>query len=500
MIKIKLLNLFLALIIFSSIALAAPSLTIQPEISLTTFIGVEKTHYINISNPTNEIAYNVSFTNIPGFTFTSREIPGNTTINYEFKTKTNSSFSETYYSTMSFLYLENITSTPKTHNITLSSTGISPNSIAIKKGDTISWFNSNPTQTLTVTGESSTWSITVLPLNHSEKTFNNIENISYSCKISGTTYGADIFVESNLIEDKIHNSAYDKTLKINLNSTFAPTTISLEIFIDSFNLEYNEAGLGVGRITNNGEFTALDLFISMPWAVFENNSFNLEKEKSKIINFAISPEITKTSDTNKTYIKELTLSGTNIGVIKKNISIFVKYKKINESETQGTYTMDEVRKMLEEMLRLAGNETQNTTTIIYRDKPVYYNFTQEEVSNMDDRLISLEGKGDRTYNLYKQESDKVKEDIESIKGDSQETRDNVDAKLKEMKNLAENSTSALDSIAQEFKEQQERDLRAKRIKSIWSWIKGIGGILVIISLGITFFLIKFKKNKIKDLT
>ena len=401
------------------------------------------------------------------------------------------------------MYLENITSTPEVHNITLKTTipRISPTPITIKKGDTISWYNSHsqPLTITEVTSEIDKWSITISPLNHSEETFNNIKNISYSCEIFGTTYGADIFVESNIIEDLIHNSDYDKTLKINLNSTYAPTTLSLEIFIDSFNLEYNDVGLGVGRITNNGDFTALDIELSMPWATFENNSFNLEKAKSKIINFAISPEIYKTADTNKTYIKELTLSGTNIEVIKKNISIFIKYKKINESETQLTFTIEEVRKMLEEMLKLAGNQTENTTTIIYRDKPVYYHFTEEEISAIDDSLTSLDAKGDRTYNLYKQESDQVKQDIESIKGDSQETRDYVNEKLKEMKDLSKNSTSALDSIAKEFKEQQARDLRSKRIKAIWSWVKWILGVIAIAGIGITFFVIKFKKGKIKDL-
>jgi len=396
---------------------------------------------------------------------------------------------------MSFLYLENITSTPETHNITLTSSGISLNSISIKQGDTISWYNSNQTETLTVTEENTEWSITISPLNHSEKTFNDIANISYYCGI----YGADIFVESNLGEELKHNEAYDKPLRINLNSTYAPTNISLEIFIDSFRLDYNEVGYGVGRITNNGNFTALDINLSMPWAVFDNNSFNLEKEKSKIINFAISPEITKTADTNKTYIKELELSGTNIDAIKKNISIFIKYKKINESEETGTYTMDEVRKMLEEMLKIAGNETENTTTIIYRDKPVHYNFTEEEVSTMDDRLVSLEGKGDRTYNLYKQESDKVKEDIESIKGDSQETRDYVSENLEKMKLLAEQSKNATDLMAKKLKEQQDREIRSRRIKSIWSWIKWIGGILAAIGLGISFFVIKLKKDKIRDI-
>jgi len=150
------------------------------------------------------------------------------------------------------------------------------------------------------------------------------------------------------------------------------------------------------------------------------------------------------------------------------------------------------------MLRLAGNETENTTTIIYRDKPVYYNFTEEEVSTIDDRLVSLEGKGDRTYNLYKQESDKVKQDIESIKGDSQEIRDYVNENLEKMRILAEKNTNATDLMAKQLAEKEKEEKRAKRIKTIWNWIKWIIVTLAAIGLGIAFFIIKIKKDKIRD--
>jgi len=475
--------------------IAFAQLELETDIDLTSHVGLEKQHTINITNTENKTLYDLSFLDLPNFIFpTVGDISGNTTIQYTFSTKTNSSFVENYVSKLSYLKLENVTSVPKTSNITLQSSGISPNIITINKGDTISWYNAESTA-LTVTEENTEWSISVPPLGHEEKTFNDIANISYFCGI----YGGDITVKSNLIEDYLHNPDNDKTVNFNLNSTFAPTTTTVEIFTNSFSIEYDELAEGVGRIKNTGSYTALDLSFSMNWTTFQNNTFNLDAGEEKLIYFIIDPIITKSSQTNKTYDLKLKLSGTNINTLEKDVSVFIRYKQFEDITESKTYTIDEVREMLQDMLNSINLTEENTTTIIYRDKPVVYNITQDEVSTIDDKLTSLEGKTDRTYNSYKSDSDEMKDTVDSIKGDSQEMRDDMDNLTSEVSEMMKNSSTELSKIASDVQARKDKEERERRSGIIWGILKWVLGTMILITLSVSGFLIKVKKNKIKQM-
>ena len=116
-----------------------------------------------------------------------------------------------------------------------------------------------------------------------------------------------------------------------------------------------------------------------------------------------------------------------------------------------------------------------------------------------DKLTSLEGKTDRTYNSYKSDSDEMKDTVDSIKGDSQEMRDDMDNLTSEVSEMMKNSSTELSKIASDVQARKDKEERERRSGIIWGILKWVLGTMILITLSVSGFLIKVKKNKIKQM-
>ena len=130
-------------------------------------------------------------------------------------------------------------------------------------------------------------------------------------------------------EGLIHNSEYDASISLNLSILYKQTELKTTFLSTSYSLDYNQIKTNeYFSIENNGNRTAR-IKISSDWITFDNNELELGAGDSINIGYEITPIITETSATNKTYLKTIKIEG-NFPTIENNLSIYIKHSNLDD--------------------------------------------------------------------------------------------------------------------------------------------------------------------------
>jgi len=190
----------------------------------------------------------------------------------------------------------------------------------------------------------------------------------HSCKIS-------VLPNTGLINDP----NLDLILNLNIKNNYVNTAINLEsVSKDNFDLKFYETFPGNHIVLKNtGNETAKNINISGEWMTFGENNFDILPGATYFVSFSVKPSITHTNQTNKTYVKNLYISG-NFPQVVKNISISVQYADVNSE-------LGDTEQGLVSFITQFCNENPNICNteprIIYRsinDSENYFNATLGE--------------------------------------------------------------------------------------------------------------------------
>ncbi len=131
----------------------------------------------------------------------------------------------------------------------------------------------------------------------------------------------------------VNNPEYDAKISLDVNIMFNPTNLSVYFPNKKYNLNFYETDEGLFSITNEGDEKARNVTLRGDWMEFDKNHFNLDVGRTKTISYTITPFKGKgkveTNDTNKTYNKDITISG-NFPTMKREQEIFVEYSNIGD--------------------------------------------------------------------------------------------------------------------------------------------------------------------------
>jgi hypothetical protein len=192
-------------------------------------------------------------------------------------------------------------------------------------------------------------------------------------------------------------------LKVNIN--YPETSLKVDILQSEYELDVGATSEGIWLVTNIGGNLAKDVNIRGEWFL-DIPVFDLSPGSSKTVAYTISPKITNTSETNKTYIKNVIFSG-NFPVISRDLSIFVRYGIIDTSAedlltalTVGDifaaclkspeHPMCQVR--TEYIYRnLNASDTEFNVSMTVQQFWDYMSFGLEDARQKDDRLDNLTG-------------------------------------------------------------------------------------------------------------
>ena len=215
-------------------------------------------------------------------------------------------------------------------NITTSHT-VNPCDKSIIKGDTITWNNLiNDNIQMILNGAVET---TFAPSGTYGKTFTSPGTYNYYFSQYGfqfPSYNCHIYVldDNGYVNDPMLDAVFNLSVAVN----YPPTALMSNILQTNYIMDFFNTQDGVMSVTNTGNQTAQNIQLSGDWFSFSDNGFTLNPGQTKGVIYTIIPIIINTTQTNNTYLKNISISG-NFPTVKNELSIFINYAAIGTNDS-----------------------------------------------------------------------------------------------------------------------------------------------------------------------
>lgn len=212
------------------------------------------------------------------------------------------------------------------------------------QGDTISWHNSF-TDAVTIKNIDTGDNIFTIPAEQTyNKTFSSPVTLNYQVTYLTLPFTQICNIKVQPETGLVHSKDYDFVINTTITIIYEPTTLVANFLTTSYTLNYNQNTEDIFSIKNNGSKIAKNIHLSGDWIIFNNNDFDLNPGEQKNIGYTVQPQVFNESDTNKTYEKEITITG-NFPIINQTISIFVPYFNIPSQFNNGTFDPEFMRNL-----------------------------------------------------------------------------------------------------------------------------------------------------------
>jgi hypothetical protein len=296
-----------------------------------TYVGESKIFYITLVNNNTFPIYNISFSPIAKYTFSSPNsmLPGqSSTIPYSVLNGDVSS--SIAVSTISYFFDTTYDVLPKSVLVNVFDSGFSSCNISLMQNDSFFWFN-NRSVSSEIKSLNGGWSNIVLsPL--------SFQNISYGVVGQWIFYVdglqacyLNVLPYNNVVS--AHDSSKDVPVSFSLVTTVNPSNLVLNLLQTNFSSFNNQTQIGVLEVKNNGLFPLYNVKLndSKGWIKFSLQDFTMDAMSNHLITFNITPIITSTSQSNKTNIISITGFSSNGGIVSRDISLFIPFTNLDNS-------------------------------------------------------------------------------------------------------------------------------------------------------------------------
>jgi hypothetical protein len=428
--------LLILLIAIFSISLTSAAIIITPtQTEIDAVIGSLVQFQLNLNSTYNMSLYNLSFTQVPCLSFPKiQELPQHSAGNILITGVIEESCAGLKTSTLKGFYSDTMDSTPQTHNLYIEDTQFNPNSMSIKKDDTIIFHNMLGYEVIITSQE---FTRTIPSGQSTSIQFQNIGMLPIQQSTLGYWINLDIQNRTSL--GLIYNPEFDTQVSFNINPYFNQTDISASFLESNLTVEYGAEGEALLEVKNIGSETArLVLLSNHGWSLsYSKNNFNIEPSSSSFVVIKFTPELTNTSETNQTYEIPISISGKNFPSSEIILKVNVPYEDYSVNKT---YTREEYEKIRSDLMAIIKSmqSQQAVQDCAYpQDYYVGINYSWKDVLSMkdtdasqNDRLGQIDGvlqkmtelmdsmqKSVDTYNYMLNDTnyklDKTKEDFRS---------------------------------------------------------------------------------------
>jgi len=305
-----------------------------------------------------------------------------------------------------------------THIVNITASGeLEPDDITINNGDYIT-FKNNYMQGITIQVHDGRSYIDV-PYN-SEAVGNRFEQsglIEYTVlKDSIPIITGDVHVGECLV----HHSG---VLTLNVVSRLEETVLQIDFYNTNFTMDYSDKTNDMFTIRNVGSKIAKNIEITGDWITIINDDdkkFDLDVNTPRGIEFRIEPSffhLFQTSDTNRSYVKTITINGDNIIDYVQNIDIFINYKEVDADDVTSAEWWVSKKEMCDAYpdspLCISEPRTIYENHTIYDAPDILTNMSPADVLNYFKAITGLEGKWETYNNQWKADTDTMKNTISS---------------------------------------------------------------------------------------
>lgn len=334
----------------------------------------------------------------------------------------------------------------KSYNITVTTAdGLEVCDFSIVKGDKVTWFNKIPDE-IRLKNMNADYVTTIEKNGSYTTTFDEPEIFEYAFYRRGSLY-TDI-CQITVLDDVgyVNDPNLNEIITLNIDMKYEETTIQATLFTDNFTLNFLESADDVIIIKNTGTKVARNIKLSGDWFTFNKNNFDLDPDKSTVVVYNIKelkPGITNTTNTNKTYDKNITITG-NFDKVVKHLDVFIKYAEIGENYTSGETWEQELKNKCEDD---PDYWLCPKTRIVYRDindTLLRFNVTyeQEQCEQMTSLMFDKMDGEDEIYNYMKRVITDLNQTIQTMSSKVNNLETNIIAE----KTLREEQKNNLDYV------------------------------------------------------
>ena len=374
--------LFIIVAVFA-VQLASAAIIISPQTTtIDAVIGSTIQFQLNLNSTYNQSLYNLSFTDVPCLTFPKiQDLPQHSAGNIIVNGVIEEACAGQKSSTLKGFYSDTMDSTPQTHNLYIEETQFNPNALSIKKDDTIIFHNMLGYEVI-ITSQEFTRTIPV-----GESTSIQFQNIgTLAVQQSTLGYWISIEIQNRTSLGLIYNPAFDTQIYFNINPYFNQTDISALFLEDNLTVEYGAEGEALLEIRNVGISTARMIALSSQlWSLdFSKNNFNIGPSASSFIVVKLTPHLTNTSETNRTYEIPISISGKNFPATQIILKVSVPYEDYSVNKTYTKEEYEKVRKDLMDIIKSMQSQQSNQQCSDAEEYYVGINYSWKDVLGMKD--------------------------------------------------------------------------------------------------------------------
>jgi len=397
-------NVLFMLIILFLISNASALIVTPSTLNIDVYYNIEKNVLVNISNDKNYDLYEVEIVNSNEVQMNKVNITAGETkqVYIRIKTEESGDLSRVvkFIGYQKANCSELLQTTP--YNISITEMGSSPSALKICKGESVRFINNYDSWIKLKIYPDTEWGGIIAPNSSYIRVFDNVG--SYPFEVYPLIPGGNIEVSEEDV--LVHSTEDDFDLSLNINSRLEKTNITiLNIEKDKFTINYDGADGSYIVIKNIGDREAINVKLEGKWLSFDKNNFDLEEDESKAINFYITPYITSTSQTNKTYNINLNISGENIEVISKQLEVFIPHSSISEDNITSLEWWEAKKRFCDSYPTSPYCATK--PVIIEKEVPKYdcpdilVNMTPEDVREYLRESLKAHDRAETVYNLVK---------------------------------------------------------------------------------------------------
>lgn len=382
--KFKIL-LFIVASVFC-IAFASADLIVSYPQNISVQMGIQSNFSMSFQNTYNFSIFNLSFTNLTGFSFPSVNLAPNTSQSISFSVLRTDAGQQSINSVLSFQYLTSIPQGIKTFQVNITqNSGFNPSSLQIRRGDTVQWNNQDQ---ISRSVTSAIFDQSIQSNQSFSYTFNQLGDYPYQDLV--LFFGGDINVINETEFSTVNNPNYNQVIPINLKVNTNPTilNISNSQLVFTINATNSQDGLLTIQNTGNDIAHSITLSSNIGWIGFDSNNFDLAQNQLKYVVYHIRPAIFQASDSNKTYNLTLKVTGLNFPEIDQSLSVFIPFdgdlSNINTQEGIFAFFTRYCSDPSHANFLLCNNTVQSSgnQTIVVTDQNVTINISASQILAM----------------------------------------------------------------------------------------------------------------------
>jgi len=260
-----------------------------------------------------------------------------------------------------------------------------------------------------------------------------------------------------------------ENISIEVSTFYENTSVNVSSFGSSFELQFGESDSSVFRIRNTGSEDAFGIELEADDISFDrSDGFSVPAGEDVLVQYDVSipkPDDNATEATNRTYEREVTVSGENFNETGFTADVFVPFKQYDAETAQNNFA-DRFVQFCEDYPD--SNFCTGEQIVKYRNNTEVVNNTPVYTANLsEDTKEALRVLANTRSEDYQDILSRVKLQQNTFRSELEATRSNFSESLNENEKEIQRNTQMVRSLNQSIVENNRAELSQAKSRTFW---------------------------------